>query len=152
MIASYRRPIRPARRQQTPGPSFAAGRQPLIRFIQLCFAKRIVLHTRQHRASAQDRRQPEPFSSGIMWIYFQSWSCTAVLPDRQIDRTELIAYRFIATHTRCRRCNKSFGVTNRKLAHSVWLRFSPRPKVPRRQHVDGELVTGPVPPAASPLR
>ena len=45
-------------------------------------------------------------------------------------------------HSRYRRCNKSFscGVTNRKLAHKVWLRFSHGREMASRQRMYGEFI------------
>ena len=146
MIAFIGDPHRLAlhRRQQTPGPSFAGSRQPLIRFIPAVF--------RQNESScmpsstARARRSSAALSRFIRHHVdiFQSWSYSPVLHDRQIDRTELIAYRFKVRPIPAVAAviNLCCGVTNRKLAHSVWLRFSPRPEKCRAGSTDGELVAG----------
>ena len=96
MIASYRRPTNSpcTERQQTPGPSFAGSRQPLIRFIPAVFRQNeSSCMPRQHRASAQIVGNLSRFIRHHVDI-FPVLVILPVLHDRQIDRTELIAYRF----------------------------------------------------------
>ena len=96
MIASYRRPpARPAAGvSERRAPSFAGSRQPLIRFIPAVFRQNeSSCMPRQHRASAQIVGSLSRFIRHHVDI-FPVLVILPVLHDRQIDRTELIAYRF----------------------------------------------------------
>ena len=116
-------------------PSFAGSRQPLIRFIPAVSPKRIVLHA---QAAPRERRivgslsRFHPASCG----YISVLVILPVLHDRQIDRTELIAYRFKVRPIPAVAA-AILGVTNENWPTASGYASSPRP---RRQHVDGELV------------
>ena len=154
MIASYRRPTpaRPAQASADASPSLRW--QPAVDTVHpSCF--------RQNESSCMPsaaRASAQIVGSLSRFIRHHVDISVLVIPpvlhDRQIDRTELhrLSLKVRPIPAVAAVINLCCGVTNRKLAHSVWLRFSPRPKVPRRQHVDGELRRWPVPPAASPLR
>ena len=132
MIASYRRPTpaRPAQASADARP-FLRWQPPAVDTVHpSCVSpKRIVLHARQHRASAQIVGSLSRFIRHHVDI-FPVLVILPVLHDRQIDRTELIAYRFKVRPIPAVAAviNLLLRVTNRKLAHSVWLRFSPRPE------------------------
>ena len=131
MIASYRRPTpaRPAQASADASPSFAGSRQPLIRFIPAVFRQNESSCMPRHRASAQIVGSLSRFIRHHVDI-FPVLVILPVLHDRQIDRTELIAYRF-----KVRPIPAVAAVINlllrgneQKTGHSVWLRFSPRPE------------------------
>ena len=106
--------------------------------------KRIVLHAQAAPRERADRRQPEPFHPASCG-YFPVLVILPVLHDRQIDRTELIAYRF-----KVRPIPAVAAVINlllrgneQKTGPQRLVTLQPTAgKVPRRQHVDGELVAG----------
>ena len=99
---------------------------------------------RQHRASAQVVGSLSRFIRHHVDI-FPVLVILPVLHDRQIDRTELIAYRF-----KVRPIPAVAAVINlllpgneQKTGPQRLVTLQPTAgKVPRRQHVDGELVAG----------
>lgn len=96
MIASYRRPTpaRPAQASADARP-FLRWQPPAVDTVHpSCVSpKRIVQHVQQHRASAQVVGSLSRFIRHHVDI-FPVLVILPVLHDRQIDRTELIAYRF----------------------------------------------------------
>ena len=155
MIASYR-PTHtgsPYRRQQTPGSSFAGSRQPLIRFIPAVFRQNeSSCMPVAARASAQIVGSLSRFIRASCDI-FPVLVILPVLHDRQIDRTELIAYRFkVRPIPAVAVINLLLRGNEQKTGPQRLVTLQPTPEKCRAGSTWTVSSSLAVPPAASPLR